>query len=68
MFWPPTSKRLLLRFTAFCLLFATSSLRAQMATEDRLLYRGWWPRHSTASATEYVGPGECAKCHSAKAV
>jgi hypothetical protein len=72
MFWLRTSRRPLLRFTAFCLLFAAyahlpTSLRAQMATEDRLLYRGWWPRHSTASATEYVGPAECAKCHSAKA-
>jgi len=38
-------------------------LWAQMATEDRLLYRGWWPRHSTPSGDEYVGPAECAKCH-----
>ncbi len=72
MFWRRASKRFLLRCAAFCLLFASfahspGSLRAQMATEDRLLYRGWWPRHSTPSADEYVGPAECAKCHSDKA-
>jgi hypothetical protein len=65
-------KRLRLRFAAACLLLATqvpspSSLQAQMATEDRLLYRGWWPRHSTPSAEEYVGALECAKCHAGKA-
>jgi hypothetical protein len=38
-----------------------------MATEDRLLYRDWWPRHSTATADEYVGPAQCAQCHSSKA-
>jgi len=66
------SKRLLLRFAAACVLVATHAhfpglLLAQMATEDRLLYRGWWPRHSTASREEYVGPAECAKCHAGKA-
>jgi Cytochrome c3 len=71
MFWPPIDKRLLLGFTA-CLVFATHAyspvpLRAQMATEDRLLYRGWWPRHSTPSGEDYVGPAQCAKCHSDKA-
>src|SRR5580700_1306335 len=65
-------KRLRLRFAAACLLLATqvpspSSLQAQMATEDRLLYRGWWPRHSTPTAEEYVGALECAKCHAGKA-
>jgi hypothetical protein len=72
MFWRRASKRFLLRLSALCLLFASfahspGSLRAQMATEDRLLYRGWWPRHSTPSADEYVGPAQCAKCHSDKA-
>lgn len=43
------------------------SLQAQMATEDRLLYRSWWPRHNTQSADEYVGPEQCATCHAAKA-
>jgi hypothetical protein len=67
-----TSKRFLLRFGASCLLFLTcehspSLLWAQMATEDRLLYQGWWPRHSTPSGNEYVGPAECAKCHAGKA-
>jgi hypothetical protein len=67
-----TSKRFLTRFAAACLLFATHApspgpLQAQMATEDRLLYRGWWPRHSTPSGDEYVGPAECAKCHAGKA-
>lgn len=67
-----TRKRFLLRFAVSCLLFATHAhspglLWAQMATEDRLLYRGWWPRHSTPSGNEYVGPAECAKCHARKA-
>lgn len=43
------------------------SLLAQMATEDRLLYRGWWPRHSTNSRDGYVGPSECTRCHAEKA-
>jgi hypothetical protein len=43
------------------------SLPAQMATEDRLLYRGWWPRHSTNSRDGYVGPPACARCHAEKA-
>ncbi len=72
MCWCRVSKRLLLRLAACCLLLAVqshspASMWAQMATEDRLLYRGWWPRHSSPSADEYVGPGECARCHSAKA-
>jgi hypothetical protein len=72
MFWRLTSKRFLLHLAACGLLFAThvlcpDSLPAQMATEDRLLFRGWWPRHSAPSATEYIGPGECAKCHSQRA-
>jgi hypothetical protein len=73
MYWRGASKRIVLRFAAASLFFATvvisctSPLRAQMATEDRLLYRGWWPRHSTPSADQYVGPGECAKCHAGKA-
>jgi hypothetical protein len=71
MFWR-RAKRFLLCLAALCLLFASyadspSSLRAQMATEDRLLYRGWWPRHNTPSAEDYVGPAQCAKCHSEKA-
>jgi hypothetical protein len=66
-----TSKRFVVRFAASCILFATHTfspnlLQAQMATEDRLLYRSWWPRHSTPSADEYVGPAECAKCHAGK--
>src|SRR5271169_1039673 len=65
-----TSQRSLWRFAAACSLLAAHAfsgpLQAQMATEDRLLYRGWWPRHSTPSADEYVGPAECAKCHAGK--
>jgi hypothetical protein len=63
-------KRLLLHFAGACVVFATFSylpLRAQMATEDRLLYRAWWPRHSTPSGTEYAGFAQCAKCHAGKA-
>jgi hypothetical protein len=47
--------------------FFASAPLAQTATEDRLLYREWWPRHSTSSASNYVGPGACAQCHSSKA-
>jgi predicted CXXCH cytochrome family protein len=42
-------------------------LRAQMPTAERLLYRGWWPRHSVRSDDTYVGPAECAACHPQKA-
>ena len=61
-----------MRFAAACLLFAAYAhcpgrLWAQMATEDRLLYRAWWPRHSTPSGGEYVGPSVCARCHADKA-
>jgi hypothetical protein len=61
-----------LRFAAICLLFTTCVyaprlLPAQTATEDRLLFRGWWPRHSTPTADEYVGPAQCARCHPGKA-
>src|SRR5258708_11283432 len=48
-------------------ILAGSLLHAQTATEDRLLYREWWPRHSSPSAAEYTGPAECAKCHARKA-
>src|SRR4029077_1113436 len=66
------SKRFLLSFAGACGIFATlvfspPPLSGQMATDDRLLYRDWWPRHNTPSANEYVGPGECAKCHAGKA-
>jgi hypothetical protein len=59
-------------FAGLCLLFLGVAspprlIHAQMATEDRLLYRSWWPRHSTSSRTEYTGPAECAKCHAGKA-
>ena len=65
------SKRLLL-YWAFCVLYSISAhcpvlLRAQMATEDRLLYRGWWPRHSVSSRDQIIGPAECAGCHPGKA-
>jgi predicted CXXCH cytochrome family protein len=42
-------------------------LRAQMPTAERLLYRGWWPRHSVKSDDTYVGPAACAVCHPQKA-
>jgi len=65
-------KQSLLRFAGAYFLFAIcafapSGLRAQTATEDRLLFRGWWPRHSTPAADEYVGPAPCARCHPDKA-
>ncbi|MHB8215029.1 MAG: multiheme c-type cytochrome [Candidatus Sulfotelmatobacter sp.] len=68
---PGISARFLLYCAVVCvfayLAYSPSRLQAQMATEDRLLYRAWWPRHSTASDTEYSGPAECAKCHAGKA-
>jgi len=65
-------KWVFLCFTAPCLLFAmcvhaSAPSWAQMATEDRLLYRGWWPRHSTPSADGYVGAAACSKCHGEQA-
>ena len=48
-------------------LLSSCCLWAQMATEDRLLLRGWWPRHSSPSTEEYVGPATCGKCHEEKA-
>lgn len=48
-------------------LLSSCSLGAQMATDDRLLLPGWWPRHSSASSREYIGPAECLKCHKGKA-
>lgn len=59
-----------LLFVAVAVVSATllsALLPAQVATEDRLLYREWWPRHSSATADEYSGAAECAKCHSGKA-
>ena len=68
MYSRPPSKHFVLRFAAVCLLslaYFHPPLRlwAQMATEDRLLYRAWWPRHSVPSRDAYVGPAACAKCH-----
>ncbi len=36
-------------------------------TWDRLKYPGWWPTKATGLREEFVGPAECAKCHSEKA-
>lgn len=38
-----------------------------MTTEDRLQSRGWWPTKGSGAREEFVGPTECAKCHSAEA-
>lgn len=72
MYSRPPSKHFVLRFAAVCLLVLVHfhppiRLWAQMATEDRLLYRGWWPRHSVPSKDAYVGPAACAKCHTGEA-
>jgi hypothetical protein len=48
-------------------LLSSCCLCAQMPTEDRLLLRGWWPRHSSPSREEYLGPAECLRCHKGKA-
>jgi hypothetical protein len=64
------SRRLFLHCAALCVLICARSpglLWAQMATEDRLLYRGWWPRHSVSSGDQIIGPAECAECHPSKA-
>jgi len=68
----PGRKRLLFYCAAFSVLYSICThfpglLWAQMATEDRLLYHGWWPRHSVPSRDEYIGPAECAGCHLSKA-
>ena len=34
----------------------SGALRAQTATEDRLLGTGWWPRHSSQTQAQYVVP------------
>jgi hypothetical protein len=67
-----TSKQVFVCLAATYLLLApcapiASLLWAQTATDERLLYPGWWPRHSTLSSSEYIGPAECAKCHPGKA-
>ena len=64
------SNRVLSHSAVAAFIFATlacSALRAQMATEDRLLYRAWWPRHSIPHGTEFAGAAACAKCHAGKA-
>jgi hypothetical protein len=38
-----------------------------MATEDRVRIPGWWPTKGSAAREEFVGPAECAKCHSTEA-
>jgi hypothetical protein len=38
-----------------------------MATEDRVRFPGWWPTKGSAAREEFVGPAECAKCHSTEA-
>jgi Cytochrome c554 and c-prime len=48
-------------------LYSPHVLSAQMPTAERLLYRGWWPRHSVGADNTYVGPSECAACHREKA-
>jgi len=37
------------------------------ATELRLASSGWWPTKGSEPRDEYVGSGECARCHSDKA-
>jgi len=48
-------------------LHSPNLLRAQIPTAERLLYRGWWPRHSAKADDSYVGPAACAACHADKA-
>jgi hypothetical protein len=49
-------------------LHSSDLLWAQMPTAERLLYRGWWPRHSARFDDTYLGPAECAACHPQKAI
>jgi hypothetical protein len=56
----------LLLIVIILIVFSTATISAQTATEDRLLYRNWWPRHSAPSTAEYAGPAQCAQCHAGK--
>ena len=38
-----------------------------MTTENRVQSGGWWPTKGGAAREEFVGPAECAKCHSTEA-
>jgi hypothetical protein len=40
---------------------------AQMATADRVEAQGWWPTKRTSAAGDYVGSGECVRCHRTRA-
>jgi Cytochrome c554 and c-prime len=46
---------------------APATERIPMATQDRLRSWGWWPTKGSAAHEEFVGPAECAKCHSKEA-
>jgi hypothetical protein len=38
-----------------------------MATDERVEAPGWWPTKGSASRQDFVGRGECARCHARKA-
>jgi hypothetical protein len=42
----------------------SGSAPISLSTRDRLEDMAWWPTKGTPSRSEYVGKGECAKCHS----
>jgi hypothetical protein len=50
-----------------CVAQAPAVQAIPMATEDRVQSQGWWPTKGSAPREEFVGPAECAKCHSAEA-
>ena len=53
-----------LTLVAWCLL--TTSAAAQMATAERVEGAAWWPTKATPR-DQYVGPRQCAACHSKQA-
>jgi hypothetical protein len=47
---------------------AATSLRAQMATADRLEAEGFWPTKGVAARQDFVGAAACRGCHASRAV
>src|SRR5712692_8525809 len=38
-------------------------VESPMATDERLEAPGWWPTKGSTSRQDFVGTGECARCH-----
>jgi len=39
-----------------------------MATDERLEAHGWWPTKGSTTRQDFVGTGECARCHAKRTV